>query len=231
VYYPIFELIKITLKRYQNKMDITTSYQKLLDGNKKFISDTLATDPDFFSRNENGQEPEFLWVGCSDSRVPANQITNTNPGEIFVHRNIANMVVNTDLNFLSVLQYAVEVLKVKHIIVCGHYGCGGVIAAMGNNNNGLVDKWLSNIKEVYIKHIDELDAIKDKKQKEKKLVELNVIEQVHNLAKTSIVQKAWQSRSVQVHGWVYDLKDGKIKDLNCMIREIEDLEPIFRYNI
>jgi len=206
------------------------SYNKLLEGNSKFIEETLALNPNFFEENANGQNPEFLWVGCSDSRVPANQITNTNPGDIFVHRNIANMVVHTDLNFMSVLQYAVDVLKVKHIIVCGHYGCGGVIASMKNNNNGLVNKWLRNIKEVYNIHSNELEAIEDFDKKSERLVELNVIEQVHNLAKTSIVQKAWKSRSVQIHGWVYGLKDGKIKDLNCMVKEIDDLEPIFRFD-
>ena len=206
------------------------SYNILLEGNKKFIEEALALNPNFIEENANGQNPEFLWVGCSDSRVPANQITYTNPGEIFVHRNIANMVVHTDLNFMSVLQYAVEVLKVKHIIVCGHYGCGGVIAAMKYNNNGLVNKWLRNIKEVYNLNAKELDAIEDFDKRAERLVELNVIEQVHNLAKTSIVQKAWSSRAVQIHGWVYGLKDGKIKDLNCMVKEIEDLEPIFRFD-
>jgi carbonic anhydrase len=205
------------------------SYNRLIENNKEWAAKKLDLDPDYFSDSAKGQQPEFLWVGCSDSRVPANEITNTEPGEIFVHRNIANMVVHTDLNFMSVLQYAVEVLKVKHIIVCGHYGCGGVNAAMGSLNNGLVNKWLRNIKEVYAKYEAELDAINDIQMRSNRLVELNVFEQVHNLAKTSIVQKAWASRSLQVHGWVYGLADGRIKDLGCMVDEIEDLEPIFRF--
>ncbi len=205
------------------------SYQRLLKGNETFIAERLALDPDFFTRLSKQQKPEFLWVGCSDSRVPANEITNTDPGEIFVHRNIANVVVHTDLNFMSVLQYSVEVLKVKHIIVCGHYGCGGVLAAMSHSHLGLVNKWVRNIKEVYQKYVDELEAISDTDARAKRLVELNVIEQVHNLAKTSIVQKAWQERPLQIHGWVYGLDSGRIKDLECKIRQLEDLDPIFRY--
>lgn len=205
------------------------SYSRLIENNKAWAAEKLSVDPDFFNLNAQGQSPEFLWVGCSDSRVPANEITGTKSGEIFVHRNIANMVVHTDLNFMSVLQYAVEVLKVKHIIVCGHYGCGGVNAAMGPINNGLVNKWIRNIKEVYAKYEPELDAISDAQQRSNRLVELNVMEQVHNLAKTSMVQKAWATRSLQIHGWVYGLADGQIKDLGCMVDEIEDLEPIFRF--
>lgn len=206
------------------------SYLRLLQNNASWAAQKLDVDPDFFHRLSQQQKPEFLWVGCSDSRVPANEITGTDPGEIFVHRNIANMVVHTDLNFLSVLQYAVEVLHVKHIIVCGHYGCGGVMAAMGNQSAGLVNKWLRNIKEVYEKHHLELEAIADIKQRADRLVELNVTEQVRNLAKTSIVQKAWQDRSLKVHGWVYGLDTGRVKDLDVMMHEIEDLEPIFRYD-
>jgi len=201
------------------------SYNKLIENNKQWVKEKLALDENYFINKAKGQTPEFLWVGCSDSRVPANEITNTEAGEIFVHRNIAN-----DLNFMSVLQYAVEVLKVKHIIVCGHYGCGGVNAAMGSLNNGLVNKWLRNIKEVYAKYEGELDAIDNTTLRSNRLVELNVMEQVHNLAKTSIVQKAWASRSLQVHGWVYGLDSGLIKDLGCMVHEIEDLEPIFRFD-
>lgn len=206
------------------------SYQRLIKNNTEWAAERLQLDPDYFKKLASGQSPEFLWVGCSDSRVPANEITGTIPGEIFVHRNIANMVVHTDLNFLSVLQYAVEVLHVKHIIVCGHYGCGGVLAAMTNNNNGLVDKWLRNIKEVYQKHEKELVAIPVELDRANRLVELNVMEQVHNLAKTTIVQKAWKNRSLQVHGWVYGLHDGRIKDLEVMVHELDDLEPIFRYS-
>jgi carbonic anhydrase len=204
------------------------SYQRLLDGNKKFVAEKLKEDPNSFKEMSKGQTPEFLWIGCSDSRVPANQITGTEAGEIFVHRNIANMVVHTDLNMLSVLQYAVQVLKVKHVIVCGHYGCGGVRAAVGNANLGLVNKWIRNIKEIYYKYESELNDIADLDKRADRLAELNVKEQVFNLAKTSIVQDAWKERKLQIHGWIYGLQTGKIIDLNCMVRELEDLPAIFR---
>ncbi|MDT3740987.1 MAG: carbonic anhydrase [Candidatus Kapabacteria bacterium] len=207
------------------------SYKRLLDGNVEWVKRTLEREPDFFENISKGQNPEFLWVGCSDSRVPANEITGTQSGEIFVHRNIANMVVHTDLNFLSVLQFAVEVLRVKHIIVCGHYDCGGINASLSNHDHGLVNNWLRNIKEVYAKNSKELDAIEDMQQRSNRLVELNVIEQVRNLAKTSIVQNAWQKHVLQIHGWVYGLDNGLIKDLNVMMHEFEDLDPIFRYNV
>lgn len=206
------------------------SYERLIQNNARWVEEKLQLDPDYFKRLSLKQSPEFLWVGCSDSRVPANEITGTDPGEIFVHRNIANMVVHTDFNFLSVLQYAVEVLHIKHIIVCGHYGCGGVRAAMGHNNSGLVNKWLRNIKEVYEKHHVALEGIVDEEARVNRLVELNVIEQVRNLAKTTIVQKAWKDRTLQIHGWVYGLDSGRIRDLQVMMHEIEDLEPIFRYD-
>lgn len=205
-------------------------YQQLIQNNAAWVAERLQTDPDYFKRLAAAQRPEFLWVGCSDSRVPANEITGTLPGEIFVHRNVANMVVHTDFNFLAVLQYAVEVLHVKHIIVCGHYGCGGVIAAMGQHNTGLVNKWLRNIKEVYEKHRLELEAIVDQKHRADRLVELNVIEQVRNLAKTSLVQKAWQTKTLSIHGWVYGLDTGLIKDLKVMMNKLDDLEPIFRFD-
>ena len=207
------------------------SYKRLLDGNVEWLKRTLEREPDFFENISKGQNPEFLWVGCSDSRVPANEITGTQSGEIFVHRNIANMVVHTDLNFLSVLQFAVEVLRVKHIIVCGHYDCGGINASLSNHDHGLVNNWLRNIKEVYAKNSKELDAIEDMQQRSNRLVELNVIEQVRNLAKTSIEQNAWQKHVLQIHGWVYGLDNGLIKDLNVMMHEFEDLDPIFRYNV
>lgn len=175
------------------------------------------------------QRPEFLWIGCSDSRVPAENVTETDPGHIFVHRNIANMVVCTDMNLLSVLDYAVTVLKVKHIIVCGHCGCGGVSAAMDPMSYGFVDSWLRNIKEVYVKHSKELEAIADKEDRINKLVELNVMEQLRNLAKTKIVQKAWMEGSLKIHGWVYGMEDGLIKDLNVMYDEVENIDPIYRY--
>lgn len=187
------------------------AYEKLLVENKDWAARMAKQDPDFFNRLVNVQHPEFLWIGCSDSRVPPDQITQTQPGEIFIHRNIANMVVHTDLNMLSVLEYAVNVLKVKHIIVCGHYGCGGVKAAMTRHSIGLINKWLRNIKDVYRFHREEVDAIADEEARTNKLIELNVQEQVMNLAKTSIVQKAWKERQgPHLHGWVYDLHDGVI---------------------
>lgn len=189
------------------------SYEKLLLENKAWASEQVGKDPQFFSRLSHLQTPEFLWIGCSDSRVPANEITNTAPGEIFVHRNIANMVVHTDLNMLSVLQYAVEVLKVKHVIVCGHYGCGGVRAALSHQNLGLINKWLRNIKDVYYFHKDELQALEGDARLDR-LIELNVQEQVMNLAKTSIIQMAWKSDNrPTLHGWVYRLTDGILHNL------------------
>ncbi len=190
------------------------SYEKLLVENKSWAERKVKEDPEFFSRLVNVQTPEFLWIGCSDSRVPPNEITQTNPGEIFIHRNIANMVVHTDLNMLSVLEYAVNVLKVKHIIVCGHYGCGGVKAAMTRKSIGLINKWLRNIKDVYRFHREEIDANESEDARVNRLIELNVQEQVMNLAKTSIVQKAWKERHApHLHGWVYDLHDGIIKNV------------------
>ena len=204
------------------------SYKKLLENNKNWVANQLAIDPVYFEKLANSQNPEYLWIGCSDSRVPANQITGTSPGDIFVHRNIANMVVHSDMNMLSVLSYAVEVLKVKHIIVCGHYGCGGVIAAMENKQFGLIDNWLRHIKDVYRLHFKELDAIKDNKQRTDRLVELNVIEQVHDLGKTSIVQNAWKrEQPLHLHGWVYDVKDGIIKDLDVNFKGTSDLHSVF----
>ena len=206
------------------------TYQQLLAHNKAWAAKKLAQDPEYFSRLVELQEPEYLWIGCSDSRVPANEITGTNPGEIFVHRNVANMVVHTDLNMLSVLQYAVEVLKVKHIIVCGHYGCGGVRAAMTNHNLGIINKWLRNIKDVYRIHRKEIDAIEIEDTRVNRLVELNVQEQVMNLAKTSIVQKAWKSdQRPHIHGWVYDLHDGVIKPV-FEIAPGDHIDPIYEFD-
>ncbi|TDO29168.1 carbonic anhydrase [Sediminibacterium goheungense] len=188
-------------------------YEKLLLENKAWANEKVHTDPEYFSRLADIQKPDFLWIGCSDSRVPANEITNTQPGEIFVHRNIANMVVHTDVNLLSVLDYAVTHLKVKHVIVCGHYGCGGVKAAMTNHDfKQVLNMWLRNIKDVYRIHRDELNTIQDEQQKFDRLVELNVQEQVMHLAKTSIIQRAWKNEQrPHLHGWVYGLKDGLIK--------------------
>jgi carbonic anhydrase len=206
-------------------------YDKLLIQNKAWSKEMIAADKDFFKRLEGGQQPKFLWIGCSDSRVPANEITGTPPGDIFVHRNIANMVVHTDLNMLSVLEYAVKVLKVEHIIVCGHYGCGGVVAALGHNNLGLINKWLRNIKEVYRMHQKEVDEVADPEGKVNKLVELNVIEQCKDLMKTSIIQNAWKVRNApEIHGWVYGLGNGLINELVNIEPNFDKIDPIFRYD-
>lgn len=203
-------------------------YMSLLEGNKTWVRERLTEDPEFFERLSKGQSPQFLWIGCSDSRVPANEITRTRPGEIFVHRNIANMVVHSDMNLLSVLDYSVNILKVKHVIVCGHYGCGGVEAAMQNKQFGLVDNWLRFIKDVYRLHRDELDAIEDYQQRFDRFVELNVIEQVLDLSKTSIIQNAWQERQAPaIHGWVYSLKCGLIKDLEVSMDHTSVLPNIY----
>ena len=190
-----------------------------------------AKDKTFFKKLEDGQNPEYFWIGCSDSRVSANEVTGTMPGEIFVHRNIANIVIQTDMNLLSVLYFAVDILKVKHIIVCGHYGCGGVSAAMQNKDFGFVNNWLRSIKAVYANHQKELEMIDNIKKREDRLVELNVMEQVNNLAKTRIVQRAWKDSTLQIHGWVYDCKNGLIKDLNYRMNQIDDLDRIYRYDL
>lgn len=206
------------------------TYESLLEGNKQFIEDTLKLDPHYFEKLANGQKPPVLWIGCADSRVPANQITNTAPGEIFVHRNIANMVIHSDMNMLSVLDYAVNVLKVKHVIVTGHYGCGGVIAAMSNQQYGLIDNWLRHIKDVYRLHADELDAMEDAQKRTDRLVELNVVENVYNLCKTSIVQNAWANgQELGVHGWVYSLSTGIIGDMNVSTYNNENMDNVFRF--
>ncbi len=205
-------------------------YEKLLLQNKSWVSDKTDLDKDYFKNLADIQKPEFLWIGCSDSRVPANEITNTEPGEIFVHRNIANLVVNTDLNMLSVLKYAVEVLKVKHIIVCGHYGCGGVKAAITNHHFGLLNKWLRNIKDVYRLHNDTLNKIENIEDKTDALVELNIIEQVNNLVKTSIVQKAWHvNQPLMLHGCVYGLKNGILKDL-IIVDKNSTIDPLYQFD-
>jgi carbonic anhydrase len=187
-----------------------TIYEKLLHDNKGWAARKVKKDPQYFERLVNIQKPDFLWIGCSDSRVPPNEITQTEPGEMFIHRNVANLVVNTDMNLLSVLQYAVEVLKIKHIIICGHYGCGGVKAALGNTHHGLIDNWLRNIKDVYRLHQEEIEKLEPSKRLDE-LIRLNVREQSFNLAKTSIVQQAWANgNDISIHGWVYDLHDGII---------------------
>ena len=209
---------------------MSSTYKKLLADNKNWANEQVKIDPDFFNRLSHIQTPDFLWIGCSDSRVPADKITGTQPGEIFVHRNIANLVVNTDINLLSVLEYAVEILKVKHIIVCGHYGCGGIRAAMENHSLGIIDKWLRNIKDVYRIHKTEIDKESNIDDKANKLVELNVREQIVNLAKTSIVQKAWKyEQRPYLHGWVYGLNDGIIKPV-CKMDPGTDIDPIYEYD-
>jgi len=206
-------------------------YKSLLEGNKQWVQEKLGEDPNFFNDLAKGQSPQVLWIGCSDSRVPANEITRTKPGEIFVHRNIANMVVHTDMNMLSVLDYAVNVLKVRHVIVCGHYGCGGVLAAMGSQQFGIIDNWLRNIKDVYRIYSKELDAIEDDKARFDRLVELNVMEQVFDLTKTSIIQNAWRERNLPiVHGWVYSLNTGIIKDLGVSFDKSSQLSSIYQIN-
>ncbi|WP_288983573.1 carbonate dehydratase [uncultured Flavobacterium sp.] len=204
-------------------------YKKILDNNKKWVENKLAISPDYFKNLADGQNPPLLWIGCSDSRVPANEIIGAEPGEVFVHRNIANMVVHSDMNMLSVLDYAVNALKVKHVIVCGHYGCGGVKAAMGNSSIGIIDNWIRHIKDVYRFHQDELDAISDEKERFNKFVEVNVKEQVMDLAKTSIVQNAWKNgQDLSLHGWVYGLNDGYVTDLGVNFSCDKDLDDVFQ---
>lgn len=207
-----------------------SSYDKLISGNENWVKSRLKLDKDYFNKLAKGQKPEFLWIGCSDSRVPANEITGTESGEVFVHRNIANQVIHSDTNMLSVLQYAVEYLHVKHVIVCGHYGCGGVKAAMDTTHVGLVGRWLAYVKDIYQNNKQVLDMVKSDEERENLMVELNVIEQVHNLAKTSYVQKAWKKRELEIHGWVYSLNSGKIKELDCKYSNLEQLEPIYRFS-
>ena len=207
------------------------SYEKLLLENKAWAKEKVTDDPEYFKRLSLLQTPEFLWIGCSDSRVPANEITNTQPGEIFVHRNVANLVIHTDVNLLSVLDYAVSHLKVKHVIVCGHYGCGGIKAAMTNHDfKQVLNMWLRNIKDVYRLHRDELATITDEENKFDRLVELNVMEQVQHLAKTSIVQRAWKNEQrPDLHGWVYGLKDGLINPVFEM-KAGTHIDPLYEYD-
>ncbi|MFT2009374.1 carbonic anhydrase [Pontibacter sp. 13R65] len=203
---------------------------RILKNNKEWVTQKISDDPEYFNKLAKGQEPRYLFIGCSDSRVPANEISGTGPGEMFVHRNIANMVVHTDVNLLSVLQYAVEVLKVKVVIVCGHYGCGGVAAAAGNQQFGLIDNWLRNIKDVIRLHEQEIMEIKDETARHRRIVELNVIEQVHNLSKTSIIQNAMQTENPpKLYGLVYDLKEGYLKDLEVQVDSFKQFEHIYNY--
>jgi carbonic anhydrase len=206
-----------------------TFYNKLLENNKLWVSRKIKKDPEFFQKLAEGQAPPVLWIGCADSRVPANEIIGAEPGEVFVHRNIANMVLHTDMSMLSVLDYAVNVLKVKHVIVCGHYGCGGVKAAMGNQHIGLIDNWIRHIKDVYRFHAKELNEIQDEKERFDRFVELNVFEQVQDLAKTSIIQEAWmKGQEVAIHGWVYGVNNGIIKDLKLTILDNNQLADVYQ---
>ncbi len=207
-------------------------YKSLLNKNKAWVAETLSKDEKFFDKLSEGQQPPLLWIGCADSRVPANQIIGAEPGEVFVHRNIANLVVHSDMNMLSVLDYAVNVLKVKHVIVCGHYSCGGVQAAMTNNSYGVIDNWIRHIKDVYRFHSEELDNIKDENDRLSRFVELNVVEQVYDLAKTSIIQQAWRNgQKIEVHGWVYSLANGIIKDLDVSFSNDSQLEETYKLNL
>jgi len=206
-----------------------STLEELFARNRSWAEAVKASDPAFFEKLSEQQSPQYLWIGCSDSRVPANQIVGLMPGEVFVHRNVANMVVHTDFNCLSVLQYAVDVIKVKYVMVVGHYGCGGVRAAYENADNGLIDNWLRNIKEVQHRHRDDLEAIADKDQRLETLCELNVMAQVANVCHTTIVQNAWQrGQPLSVHGWVYSLKDGLLKDLNCTVDRAEQIADAYR---
>jgi carbonic anhydrase len=207
-------------------------FQKLFEGNRKWVKEITEKDPLFFEKLSKGQKPPVLWIGCSDSRVPANEITGTLPGEIFVHRNIANMVIHTDMSMLSVLDYAVNILEVTDVIVCGHYGCGGVLAAMDTKPLGIVENWLRHIKDVYRLHQRELDAIKNVEARGNRLVELNVLEQVFDLTKTSIIQAAWANgKKLAVHGIVYDLKNGVLNDLDATVSNADELPKFYRVDV
>ena len=201
----------------------------LFENNRNWAEKVKREDPDFFAALSNQQNPEYLWIGCSDSRVPANEIIGLAPGEVFVHRNIANQVIHTDANCLSVIQYAVDVLKVKHIIVCGHYGCGGVAGAMDNDLEDPINDWLRHVRDIYDKYASTLDRIDDKKRRTEKLCELNVIEQVANVCQTSFVQDAWaRGQELAVHGWIYALEDGLLRDLHICVRTSDELASIYR---
>jgi len=206
-------------------------YQDIFKNNELWVAQKLREDPEYFQKLSKGQTPPILWIGCSDSRVPANEITGTQPGEIFVHRNIANMVVHTDMSMLSVLDYAVNVLGVSHVIVCGHYGCGGVHAALENKQVGIIDNWLRHIKDVYRLHKDEIDALPTLRDKQRRMVEVNVQEQVYDLSKTSIIQRAWeQGKFLQVHGLVYDLENGILKDLDVTVGDNSQMDGVYKFN-
>ena len=227
----VSQVEKNPLQNIKTKME-KAFYNSLLENNKAWVASKLEIDPEYFTKLANGQQPPLLWIGCADSRVPANEIIGAKPGEVFVHRNIANMVIHSDMNMLSVLDYAVNVLHVRHIIVCGHYGCGGVKAAMGSETFGLIDNWIRHIKDVYRFHHETLNAIENETERFNKFVELNVIEQVHDLAKTSIVQNTWRAgKSLTIHGWVYGVGSGIIKDLGVNIESNQVLDEVYQLTI
>lgn len=204
----------------------------LFENNRSWVNARIGKDPEFFHRMADAQDPYYLWIGCSDSRVPANEIVGLEPGELFVHRNVANLFPHTDFNCLSVLEYAIDLLKIKHVIICGHYGCGGVKAAMEDHQLGLVDNWLRNIRDTYARYKEELDQISDKQKRYNRLVELNVYQQVLNVCHTTIVQGAWaRKQPVSVHGWIYDMETGKLKDLDCCVSSIDQVESIYRIRL
>ncbi len=205
---------------------------ELIQNNRDWAENVSAEDPNFFPELAKKQKPEFLWIGCADSRVPANQIVGLMPGEVFVHRNIANVVVHTDFNCLSVVEFAVAVLKVKHIIVCGHYGCGGVKAASENHHLGLIDNWLRHIRDVRNKHEEVLRVIQDEDERLDRLCELNVVEQAHNVCHTTVVQEAWEKgQSLAVHGWIYKIQDGLIRDMKVTITGPDEIGEAYRLAI
>lgn len=206
-------------------------YEQLIENNKGWVESKLAIDPEYFKKLAKGQQPPLLWIGCADSRVPANEIIGAQPGEVFVHRNIANMVVHSDMNMLSVLDFAVNVLKVKHVIVCGHYGCGGIQAAMNNQSIGIIDNWIRHIKDIYRLNKKELDSIEDEQERWDRFVEINVKEQVFDLAKTSIVQNAWNSgQELHLHGWAYGVGSGIVKDLEVNVSNDSQLDTVYQLN-
>ena len=210
--------------------DLEIGFKKILQGNQEWMKFVKDDKTGRFEQLAKGQNPEILWIGCADSRVPANEITGTKPGEVFVHRNIANMCVHSDMSMLSVLDYAVNVLKVKQIIIAGHYGCGGVAASLSRNQYGIIDNWLCHIKDVYRLHAAEIDAIEEHDKKVDRLIELNVQEQVFNLCTTSIIQNAWKDRNdLAVHGMVINIGTGELTDLSCTFTSNEDLGDVFSY--
>lgn len=205
-------------------------FEKLLEGNKAWVKNINKYSPDLFEGMAEGQHPPYLWIGCADSRVPAEEITNSLPGTIFVQRNVANMVVHTDYNLLSVVNYAVKALKVQHIIICGHYGCGGIQAAMSNKSYGLLDNWLAHIKDVYIKHKEEIESVKDEGDRWKRFVELNVREQVQNMARMAFIQEEWKNGDMPyIHGWVFNIENGEISDLGLSVNSPKDLDPVYQF--